>query len=292
MSDPARWQVPTPLEQTRAAVDPVLLGFLADRRAELAAMDPAAAAPAEELERITRAGGKRIRPALCIAAFRAAGGPVDARVLRAAAALELLHVAALVHDDVMDRTAERRDAPASHVRFEREAPAGTQAAAFGVAAAIVAGDLGLVLSEQLLRTSGFEGELLTKAMGRFDRMRLEMAAGQFLDVAGRGRDPRSVERVAALKTSSYTAEGPVLVGSALAGAEIGVEGAFVVFGRFLGQAYQLRDDLLDGEASPEAAARVDELVTRAIAALREAPLQAGGADAMIALAELVRPGVA
>ena len=83
------------------------------------------------------------------------------------------------------------------------------------------GDLALVLSERLLRTSGFGAGRLDAAMARFDRMRAEMAAGQFLDVSG----ARDLARVRALKTGSYTAEGPVLIGAALAGGRAGGRGS-------------------------------------------------------------------
>ena len=156
----------------RVAVDEVLLRFLGDRRAELAGMDREAAALADEIVRIVRAGGKRIRPTLCVWAFGAAGGDVeDELILRAAAALELLHTSALVHDDVMDRDVERRGEPATHVRFAKEAPAGADPDGFGTAAAVLVGDLALVLSERLMRTSGFDAERLELAMTRFDRMR-------------------------------------------------------------------------------------------------------------------------
>ena len=277
------------LDRVRREVDEVLARFLADRRAELAGLDPDAAVLADEIVRVLRAGGKRIRPALCVWGFRAAGGAdVDERLLRAGAAIELLHTSALLHDDVMDRDVERRGEPATHVWFAKEAPSGVDPDAFGTAAAVLVGDLALVLSERLMRTCGFEGERLDLAMTRFDRMRVEMAAGQFLDVAGSERR----ERVRALKTASYTAEGPVLIGAALARADAGAEAALRVFGRLLGEAFQLRDDALDeapGAASPS---EIDDLLSRAARALEGAPLRQGGASALVAIADALRMGAA
>ena len=252
-------------------------------------MDPSAVALADELLRLLGAGGKRIRPALCFWAFRAAGGGEDDPIVPACAALELLHTSALVHDDLMDRDAERRGVDATHVRFAKEAPVGVDPDAFGTAAAVLVGDLALVLSERLLRTSGFGTVRLEAAMARFDRMRTEMAAGQFLDVSGAG----DRARVRALKTGSYTAEGPVLIGAALAGAGPEAEGPLRVFGRLVGEAFQLRDDVADGEAGAEAVAAVEELVARATRALGDAPLRRDGVDALIQIAELLRaPGTA
>ena len=274
------------LDHARRRVDPAIERFLADRRAELTGMGPGSAVLVDELRRLIGAGGKRIRPALCLWAHRACGGSDETPVAKAAAALELLHTFALVHDDVMDRTDERRGAPASHVRFAKEAPPGADPDAYGTAVAILVGDLAAVLSEQLLRTCGAEPGPLAVALGRFDRMRVEMAAGQFLDLsAAAGPVPAGV---AALKTGSYTAEGPVLIGAALAEAGPSAEGPLRVYGRLVGEAFQLRDDVIDGDAAPNAAAWVGDLVDRGIAALVGAPLEAEGVSALVEIAELVR----
>jgi len=144
-----------------------------------------------------------------------------------------------------------------------------------------------VLSEQMIRTSGFGAGRLEPAMTRFDRMRVEMAAGQFLDVSGMG----DRARVRSLKTGSYTAEGPVMIGAALAGAGPQAEGPLRVFGRLVGEAFQLRDDVADGDAASDAGDEVDDLVSRAVRALGDAPLRREGVDALTEIAELVRaPG--
>jgi geranylgeranyl pyrophosphate synthase len=97
--------------------------------------------------------------------------------------------------------------------------------------------------------------------------------------------------VAALKTGSYTTEGPVLVATALAEAGPAVEGPLRVFARLVGEAFQLRDDLEDGDAGPGAAARVRDLVDRAVDALAGAPLVPDGAAALAELAGLLRSDV-
>jgi geranylgeranyl diphosphate synthase type I len=94
--------------------------------------------------------------------------------------------------------------------------------------------------------------------------------------------------VAALKTASYTAEGPVLVATALAGAGPAVEGPLRVFAGLVGEAFQLRDDVLDGDAEPGSAGRVNDLVERALASLEAAPLERGGVAALTDLAGLLR----
>jgi len=275
------------LGAVRERVDEELAVFLAERRAELAAMDPGAVALVDEVLRLLAAGGKRIRPALCFWSHLAAGGRDRAHIVRAAAALELLHTFAIVHDDVMDRTDERRGVASTHSWFAHSAPAGSDPNAYGTSIAILVGDLAAVFAERLLRTCGAPAEPLGLALGRFDRMREEMAAGQFLDVLDRDRGPAS-SRVAALKTGSYTAEGPVLIGTALAAAGPAVEGPLRVYARLVGEAFQLRDDVLDGDAGPEAVARVNDLAARAAAALEGPPLLPEAAAALAALAASLR----
>jgi len=285
---------PTAIGSVRGPVDRELVRFLGDRRAELAGMDPSAVALVDELLRLLGAGGKRVRPALCFWAFRAAGGPEGDPIVRVCGAIELLHTSALVHDDLMDRDVERRGVASSHVRFAEEAPAGADPDGFGSSAAILVGDLALVLSERMIRTSGFGAGRLEPAMTRFDRMRVEMAAGQFLDVSGQDVSGMGDgARVRSLKTGSYTAEGPVMIGAALAGAGPQAEGPLRVFGRLVGEAFQLRDDVADGDAASDAGDEVDDLVTRAVRALGDAPLRREGVDALIEIAELLRaPGAA
>jgi geranylgeranyl diphosphate synthase type I len=137
---------------------------------------------------------------------------------------------------------------------------------------VVVGDLALVLSERLMRTCGFEAERLEVAMTRFDRMRTEMAAGQFLDVSGSERR----DRVRALKTASYTAE----------------EGALRVYARLLGEAFQLRDDVLDDAPDAVGAAEIDDLLSRAARALEDAPLRRTGEDALVSIANALRMSAA
>jgi Polyprenyl synthetase len=116
---------------------------------------------------------------------------------------------------------------------------------------------------------------------------MQMAAGQFLDVSG--ADDRG--RASSLKSSSYTAEGPVMLGAALAGSDAGTEGSLYAFGRLVGEAFQLRDDLLDGEAPSAAAEEIDAILIRAERALDGARLDDEAVDALVEISALLRlPG--
>ena len=281
------------LRAPRARIDEALRSFLDEERSRVQAIEPRAIAVLDETERLISAGGKRLRPAFCFWGYRAAGGLDDDRIVRASAALELLHTMALIHDDLMDATDQRRGVPSTAVRFAAEAiERGTPADAdrFGSSAAVVAGDLAAVLADRLLSRSGFDAEALARASEPYHAMRVDMALGQYLDVAGLAHEPGDARRVAWLKGGAYTVEGPLMIGAAFADAGDAQRAAMRAFGRPLGEAFQLRDDLVDGEAaSGTDAGLVEDLVQQARAALVGAPLDPVAIGALDELASLVRP---
>jgi Polyprenyl synthetase len=194
------------LEAVVARVDAILEAFLGDRHAEAVAIDPRTAEPVEEIQRLVRAGGKRLRPACTYWGYRAAGGDDGPEIWRAAAAVELLHTMALLHDDVMDADDERRGEPTARARQIAAARARGQGEPerVGVAVAIVAGDLAAAFAEQLFSTAGFSPDRQFAGAARLARMRLELALGAYLSVADLGVDPATV---AYLKGGAYTVGG-------------------------------------------------------------------------------------
>jgi geranylgeranyl diphosphate synthase type I len=274
-------------------VDAVLFAFLGEVRNELSTIEAGSVVLVDEVERLIRAGGKRLRPAFCYWGFRAAGGDDDGGVqepiVRAAAALELLHTMALIHDDLMDEAEERRGVPSSVPALERAAGPATPEG-YGRSAAILAGDLAAVLADRLLLESGFPPRRLAVALDRYHAMRLRMAAGQYLDVAGLTDDPEAARRAARLKGGAYTVDGPLQVGAALAGASDEIAERLDAYGEPLGIAFQLLDDLEDRDARHGASAgEVHGLIERARAALEVGGLAAGTAEALGALAEALDP---
>lgn len=203
-------------------------------------------------------GGKRFRAAFCHWGYLAAGGdPADEiAVRRAAASLELLHASALVHDDLMDASDTRRGLPATHRAFEAEhAGAGWRGdeEQYGAAAAILIGDLLLSWSDELLRRCGLGWDRVGPTLEVFDLCRTEVIAGQFLDVSvqARGRaDVATAMTVLRYKSAKYSIERPLHVGAALAGAGEAQLAALTDFGLPLGEAFQLRDDLLGVYGDP------------------------------------------
>jgi geranylgeranyl diphosphate synthase, type I len=244
--------VTAPLERAglRSRVDKALTAFLAVQRARLLDIDAALGDVADAVEAFVLGGGKRLRPAFAYWGYRGAGGLDGEPVVASVAALELVQASALIHDDLMDRSDTRRGEPAVHRRFEaRHSAQGWRggAAAFGDSVAVLLGDLTLVWSDELLNGSGTGLEELARARLVFDEMRTEVTVGQYLDVLTQATGDTSVERagkVARYKSAKYTVERPLLFGAALAGAPPELCAAYSAFGLPLGEAFQLRDDVL------------------------------------------------
>jgi len=230
---------------------------MASRRAWMAGIDDGLTPVADALEAFLLRGGKRLRPAFAYWGYRGAGGPDSTQVVATLAALELVQASALIHDDLMDRSDTRRGEPAIHRRFgthHRRAGWTGSADAFGEASAILLGDLCLVWSDELLHSSGLDSTTLARARPVFDEMRSEVTVGQYLDVLTQATGDTSLERagkVARFKSAKYTVERPLLVGAALADAGPEVQAAYSAYGLPLGEAFQLRDDVLGVFGDPE-----------------------------------------
>ena len=195
-------------------------------------------------------GGKRLRPGFCYWGYRGAGGVDGEGIVVAAAALELFQACALIHDDVMDGSDTRRGLPAVHRRFaslhRSEAWAG-EPEAFGMGAAVLLGDLCLAWSDEMLSTSDLPTDRLRAGHSVYDEMRTELMGGQYLDLLEQARGGGSVERalrVARYKSAKYTIEKPLQLGAVLAGAGPDVIAGYSGYGLPLGEAFQLRDDVL------------------------------------------------
>jgi geranylgeranyl diphosphate synthase, type I len=256
-----------------SAVEWTLADFLTGEVAALTAADAALGAFGRAARDSVLAGGKRLRPTFAYWGWRGLAGPQPPLepVLPALAALELLHAFALVHDDVMDDSATRRGRPTAHRVFaEEHTIAGRRGdpERFGRSAAILVGDLCLVWADRLMGEATGASSVLPAARRRYDQMRVEAIAGQYLDVLGDAEAARwSVERalrVARHKTASYTVLRPLQFGAALAGAGpertvaadrdrvTAVEAAYGAYGVAVGEAFQLRDDLLGAYGDPAA----------------------------------------
>jgi geranylgeranyl diphosphate synthase type I len=208
-------------------------------------------------------GGKRLRARFCLTGYRSIA-EVDTRpalvsesVIAAAAALEIFHAAALVHDDLIDNSDTRRGRPAAHRALEehhrRRGWAGDPES-FGRSSAILSGDLLVAWSDDLLENGlrAATPDAAAAARAEYARMRRDVTVGQFLDIAeesayfteGDERHAERALRVASLKSARYSVEQPLRIGAALAGADDAQLAALSAFGHPVGMAFQLRDDVL------------------------------------------------
>ena len=238
------------LGHVRDRVDRALQAFLGQQHDALLAAGQDLLPGAESISGLL-AGGKRLRPAFCYWGWRGAGAPDCPEIINAAAALELLHAGALIHDDLMDASDTRRGQPSLHRQFEaRHARSHWHGspAAFGMGAAILMGDLLLCWTDEMFHASGLPGEALRRGRPVLDQMRTEVFAGQYLDLLGQATGDETLEsalRVVEFKTTKYTIERPLHLGAALAaGGDAGLAGAYTAYGLPLGLAFQLRDDIL------------------------------------------------
>jgi geranylgeranyl diphosphate synthase type I len=256
-----------------AAIEALLQAELGARQAEVAAIDPRLTDDLDRLAGHLFAGGKRLRPQFLCWGYRAAAplpgnghgtggaGALPGGVLRAAAALELIQACALIHDDIIDRSDTRRGRPSVHRAAEKEhAGAGWlgDPAHFGVSDALLLGDLALVWADDLFQQGLTEQGGPAAAQSAWRSMRTEVLAGQLLDLritADEAPDPTAAAADAMLvnryKTAAYTVERPLHIGAALGGASAATIEALRSYGRSIGLAFQLRDDLLGVFGDPQ-----------------------------------------
>jgi geranylgeranyl diphosphate synthase type I len=252
----------------RSSIEDTLRAFVDQQSAWLTELGEDAARLVEHA-RTSVSGGKRFRAAFCWWGHLAVAEPDDPDgLLRACASLELLHASALVHDDVMDASDVRRGRPATHRAFEalhRDLDWSASPEQYGAAAAILLGDLLLSWSDELLRTSGLPAPRVLDALGYFDLTRSEVVTGQFLDVSAQARGAADVDvamTVLRYKSAKYSIERPLHIGAALAGGSRETIEDLTRFGLPLGEAFQLRDDLLGVFGDPDATGKPagDDLV--------------------------------
>ncbi|HET8600284.1 MAG TPA: polyprenyl synthetase family protein [Segeticoccus sp.] len=250
------------LDRVRARVQAALDAELAAQRRVLAEIGDDVMPLIDAVASLVR-GGKRLRALFLHLGYLSAGGADSDALVRAACAMEMFQAAALIHDDVMDDSDTRRGMPAAHRRLahqhDRSGWAGDPDR-FGVAGAILAGDLCLTWADRLYATSGLSAAELERGREWFDRMRTQLMGGQFLDVLesargwadlSTGERIDSARRVIRFKSAKYTIEYPLLIGAHAAG--LGEEGlaSLSAYGLALGEAFQLRDDVLGVFGDPQ-----------------------------------------
>ncbi len=236
---------PASLRDIATRVDNRLRALLTEEEARWVGFDADLATPFAELTRMVVGGGKRLRPVFTYWGFVGAGGsPTDPRVIDAGAAFELLHAFALFHDDIMDGSIARRGATTTHESMQAEHRArrwSGDARRFGDGAAILIGDLSFVYADMLLSHLGPRGWQM------WNELRVELNIGQYLDMLGSAQNERRPEKAARIcryKSGKYTIERPLHLGALLADEATPLLENYSAYGLPLGDAFQLRDDVL------------------------------------------------
>jgi geranylgeranyl diphosphate synthase type II len=258
--------------------DEALRLLLDQGRARAAATDPEHAQLWEALAAATE-GGKRFRPALVTAAHDALGGARPSAAVAVGAAVELLHTAFVIHDDVIDGDDLRRGRLNVNGSFQAQALAlGASAAdadGFGRTAGILAGDLALTAAIRAVATCGAPTEVVHQLLDLFDAALHTTAAGELADVRLALRvEAASLPESLAMeeqKTSAYSFALPLKAGALLAGADEPTVERLGEAGRVLGIAFQLLDDLLGVFGDPT---RTGKSVTNDLRTRKQTPLLA------------------
>ena len=226
-------------------LDRCLMGLACAEAVRWARLDPSLAEIVEAATDLARRAGKRLRPALVRWGYAGAGRDRDdPAVVRVAAAMELLHAFALLHDDVMDGSPTRRGRPTLHERATAAHRSGGwrgESRRFGEGLAVLAGDLAFVYADRLL------GDAPPEVWSVWHELRIELTMGQYLDMTSAARADHSVEgarRIARFKTAGYSVERPLHLGAAVAGRLDDLGPHYSAFGVPIGEAFQQRDDLL------------------------------------------------
>lgn len=256
------------VDARQSQVDAVLARFfsVARRRAE-----PLGAEYVLLWDRLeaTTIGGKRFRPRMVLAAYESLGGTDPEAAACIGAAFELLHTALIVHDDVIDHDFVRRGGPnISGMYRDAARTAGAPDAVAehrGMSASVIAGDLALFNAYRLIDRSGVGDEMRSRLLEVMDDALFASAAGELIDVDFAWvPDVPAVDEIVTmerLKTAVYSFESPLQAGAILAGAPEETVTTLADFGRDMGIAYQIVDDLLGvfGEESETGKSAVGDL---------------------------------
>ena len=238
-------ELPGWLRHVRAGVDERLVGFFGEKRRETGEISSPTVELVHEIEALTMRGGKRLRPALAAAAYRCVRPSQGMEPLvELCSALELLQSYLLIHDDWMDGDEVRRGGAAVHASLQRI----HRDRHLGAALAVLAGDLASTYAWELFMRAPYPMQSWSTAISLFLRTQKEVYCGQHLDLIG----DTDVARMHGLKTTSYTVRGPMLLGALLGEPSDRQIEALDSWATPIGEAFQIRDDLLGALGSPDA----------------------------------------
>ena len=224
--------------------------FFAENIKAAEAVDKHYAVLWQELNRLVRSGGKRMRPRITIMCYQAFGGSDVQSIISIATAQELLHQCLLIHDDIIDRDHKRYGVENISGRYKKlykpYVKESLDLEHYSLSAALLAGDLLLSSAHQLIAESTIDPTIKQRVHAIFSQSIFNVAGGELLDTESAFRPVAdiSTKTIAKYKTASYSYVGPLLIGATLANADSASCAALRVFAEDLGIAFQLRDDIL------------------------------------------------
>lgn len=238
------------LEAFKSDLDPRITAYFDKTLAEAKKDDDLVSEALEHVKTMTLAGGKRLRPAFMYYGYLAAGGADRERLLNTAVAVELIHMFLLIHDDIIDRDALRHGEPTLHERYRtwgRKYLALENPAHFGDSIALIVGDMLFALGNDIIFTSGFPEKYMFAALSRMQKIISHTVVGQARDIYIEYKGVATSQEILAMyekKTARYTVEGPLHLGSLLAGGTAELAQDLSRYALPIGVAFQIQDDIL------------------------------------------------
>jgi geranylgeranyl diphosphate synthase type I len=228
--------------------------FLDKKIHEAWEINPTAGVNLQEFQKLVAAGGKRVRPALVHFTSLAGGREPDVNTARIGMALEIFHTFALIHDDIIDESLVRRGFPTMEASYQTVfrdmGLSGERAHHFALSSAILGGDYGLVIANQIMSELDLEFEVKDHIQRIFATMQFELCAGQIDDCFGVGLsdwDVITLERINKMletKSGNYSIQKPMLLGGLLAGVTQEQYKTLAIAGEKIGLVYQITDDII------------------------------------------------
>ena len=229
------------LKEYSEKIDDFLDEFFLDKVSEAKKIDPLAVDVVKTLSFYIK-GGKKVRGGLTYLGYKIAGGKDDKSIVPVSAAVEIMHSAFLIHDDLINSDKMRRGKPTVH-----EIYAEGHSGHYGGSIALMIGDLGIFFANQIISSSKFPSQRINQAISKFQELLIKTGYGQILDIAydfKKNISWEEIEKVRVYKTAYYTFIMPLQVGATLAGAKKVTFSAMKKYGVPTGIAFQLRDDIL------------------------------------------------
>ncbi len=238
------------LKDYQRRLQPYLEEFFEEKIKQSKQVDPLATQTLKIIKKFVLSGGKRLRPALVYYGYLAAKGEKNEGIVKASISIELIHSFLLIHDDIIDRDDKRHGGETVHVTYKKMAkrffPSADQEH-FGNSMAIVAGDLAMMMGNEVLFNMDFPPEVILKALNKLQEIVYVTIPGEMVDVVLEAQGRATEEEIMRMyegKTARYTFEGPLQLGAVLAGADERFVESLSAYAIPLGIAFQIRDDIL------------------------------------------------